>query len=373
MKNFLALLFLLLAPAAFVSAQDGFDYAQKEFELTFTANGRTQTTSCQAVRIHKNWFLTAAHCVSPCKKFACELRMWLALGPARAAAVLPRQSVFIPEGYEDEFTLPSGQKPPRVVLPAWDMALIRFNTDADRYEYYDAYGPVKEQDFRRALDAAFWEKSAEETSQQVARLYREAASLAEQGDSARAREATELAQELEKEVDELRAAAQAAPALKKQWDGAVSPRLAPLLAYTGKDEKFLLSNILVPRWTHGAFESRSSPRQVTYFGDNRAVWLSAGFGVAKGNSGGGVFLPVYNGGKKKASGLMGVVSAKSLNRLPEKIRARYALYGQELFLFVGFSEDTTLGFIRQVMGEYRNQPNVRPLTDFGKIKSVTAK
>lgn len=367
------LLSLFLLGAGYASAQDAFDYAQKEYELTFTVRGKTQTVSCQAVRFHKNWFLTAAHCVSPCKNYSCQMRMWLAVGPARAAAVLSQKNVFLPEEYQDEYTLPPGVQPRRGELPAWDMALIYFNARQARYEYYDAYGKVKEKDFLLTLDRGFWEKKTDEALKESARLYEQSRQYAADGQAQIARQLTEQAQALEQDADEYRAAAEAAPLLKRQWNGAMAPRLAPLLTYSDKDEKFLLSNILVPRWTRGAFEMLSSPRQILYFGDNAAPWLSAGFGVEKGNSGGGVFLPVYNGGKKRASGLVGIVSAKSLNQLPEAARKRYALYGSEIFLFNGFSENTTLGFIRRVLTEYRDTPNVQPLESYGQIKEVVKK
>ena len=367
------LLAALFLGAGYACAQDAFDYAQKEYELTFTVRGKTQTVSCQAVRFHKNWFLTAAHCVSPCKNYSCQMRMWLAVGAARAAAVLPKNNVFLPEQYQDEYTLPPGVEPKRGELPAWDMALIYFNARQANYEYYDAYGRVKEKDFLLSLNRPFWEKKTDEALKESARLYEQSRQYAADGQGQLARQMTEQAQELEQEADEYRAAAEAAPFLKKQWDGAMTPRLAPLLAYSHKDEQFLLSNILVPRWTRGAFEMLSSPRQILYFGANGAPWLSAGFGVEKGNSGGGVFLPVYNGGKKRASGLVGIVSAKSLNQLPEGARKRYELYGSEIFLFNGFSESTTLGFIRQVLAEYRDTPNVQPLESYGRLKEVVKK
>ena len=345
------LLSLFLLGAGYASAQDAFDYAQKEYELTFTVRGKTQTVSCQAVRFHKNWFLTAAHCVSPCKNYSCQMRMWLAVGPARAAAVLSQKNVFLPEEYQDEYTLPPGVLPRRGELPAWDMALIYFNALQARYEYYDAYGKVKEKDFLLTLDRGFWEKKTDEALKESARLYEQSRQYAADGQAQIARQLTEQAQALEQDADEYRAAAEAAPLLKRQWDGAMAPRLAPLLTYSDKDEKFLLSNILVPRWTRGAFEMLSSPRQILYFGDN-AEW---------------------NCKKKRASGLVGIVSAKSLNQLPEAARKRYALYGSEIFLFNGFSENTTLGFIRRVLTEYRDTPNVQPLESYGQIKEVVKK
>ena len=39
-------------------------------------------------------------------------------------------------------------------------------------------------------------------------------------------------------------------------------------------------------------------------------------------------------------------------------------------MFVGFSEDSTLGFIRQVMEAFREEPAVRPLTRFGRVEAV---
>ena len=372
MKRFYFSLLGALLPALLplaAQAQDAFDYTQKQFENTFTVRGVTRTTTCQAVRIHKNWFLTAAHCVSPCKNYECTLRLWLAIGPVRAAAQVARQRVFLPEAYQDEYTQPPGKKP-ESGLPLWDVALIRFVPDSGDFAYFDAYGTVKKEDFLKALDAAFWEKKAEELSRQVTQFYARARQAAENGETELAAQLTQAAQETETDIDEARAAAEAAPELKKQWDGAFTSRLAPLLAYTQAEEFFLKSNILVPRWTRGAFERRSSPKQVVYLGDRAAGWLSAGFGVTKGNSGGGVFLPVYNGGKKRTSGLVGVVSAKNSNQLPEEWRRRYELYGPDLFMFVGFSEGSTLGFIRQVMEAFREEPAVRPLTRFGRVEAV---
>ena len=213
------LLMILLFGGTCAFAQDAFDYAQKEYELTFTVRGKTQTVSCQAVRFHKNWFLTAAHCVSPCKNYSCQMRMWLAVGPARAAALLSQKNVFIPEEYQDEYTLPPGVQPKRGELPAWDMALIYFNTRQAQYAYYDAYGKVKEKDFLLSLDKAFWDKKTDEALKESARLYEQSRQYAADGQAQIARQLTEQAQALEEEADEYRAAAEASRALTQKTMG----------------------------------------------------------------------------------------------------------------------------------------------------------
>ncbi len=373
MKNFpfFFLLFVCFCLTSLPSwSQDSFSYGQKEFELAFVQNGVERVASCQAVRIHRNWFLTAAHCVSPCKKYKCDIRMWLALGPARASVSLDSKHVFIPAAYEDEYTLPPGAKIQKKLQP-WDMALIRYAPEEEDFSYHDAGGPIKEAEFLQTLDEAFWQDKIDQTRQQADEIYAQIRELAAAGRDEEAQELTQYAQEMELDIESYRRAAEAVPELNRQWKGAVEPRLAPLLTYEDTKEKLLLSNILVPRWVHGDFENRSSPNRVLYFGDKQAVWISNGFGVTPGNSGGGVFLPVYNGGKKQTSGLVGTVSARSLNILPDHLRSRYQLPGQDLFLFIGFSENTTLAFIRQVMGEFRQRPNVRLLTKFGTVKDIT--
>ena len=76
MKKYLFLLgvvlFGALAARAEVFAND------YEFQKQLLING---SDTCQAVRIHENWFLTSAHCVAKCKTAACDLRLILAQNP----------------------------------------------------------------------------------------------------------------------------------------------------------------------------------------------------------------------------------------------------------------------------------------------------
>ena len=52
--------------------------------LNFKSGQKTITfisEKCQAVRLNKNWFITAAHCVDPICNKGCSLQMRLIVGP----------------------------------------------------------------------------------------------------------------------------------------------------------------------------------------------------------------------------------------------------------------------------------------------------
>ncbi len=186
--------------------------------------------TCQAFRIHKNWFVTAAHCVESCLNGgACHVRVLLAQGEEMKALYdfHPRE-IFVPQEYQykDE------HKQVRT-RTAWDVALLHYRPYNYTYEFVEGGFATEE----------------------------------------------EFAQALQKDHN-----------LRVQWNGALRPKIPVLYTYQGPNLMTLKNNIVVPRWNWGETEIFTDPKTVLYFGQDSSVWGADGFGVDHGNSGGAVVL-----------------------------------------------------------------------------------
>ncbi len=225
MKKLFLPLFMCLCTAATLQAAPVYadDYTYQK-QLIIHKN-----STCQAFRIHENWFATAAHCVDMCVfNNLCDIQILLAAGPVNVSARVEKRDIFIPK----EYRTVDAQK--RVSTHKfWDVALIHYRPQ--EYHYTFAEG-----------NAA----TAEEFSQAV----RQSRSL------------------------------------RVQWQGAVSPQIPALYSYGGPTLMTLPQNIVVPRWNFGQMQHFSNPQTVLYFGENKSLWGADGFGVDHGNSGGAVIL-----------------------------------------------------------------------------------
>ncbi len=252
--------------------------------------------SCQAVQIHKDWLLTAAHCVAPfVHKTPCYVRVIAAQGStAKASAVLSCTEVSIPNEVDT-----NGQ-----THILWDMALIHYPVGEVTYEFHDAENNAISTDgFTKAL----------------------------QHDSL----------------------------LRTQWKERVSKHLPQLYTYQSNAGKILQNGLLVPRWTGEQLTYLTSPQTVLYLGQKQAVWTTVGFGVNHGNSGGAV-LALREHGRPV---LIGIVSAKQENTLSESAKQQFPQFAQaeEFFIFTGFSDKTTLAFIKRTLAQYHDFISVKKI------------
>ena len=223
-KLFLSLLTCLLAAVAVHAAQVfADDYA---YQKQLIMNNKS---TCQAFRIHENWFATAAHCVDMCLfEGACNIKILLAQGPVNVSVRVAKQDIFVPK----EYRTVDAQK--RVSTHKfWDVALIYYRPQEYLYEFAEG-GNATAAEFEEALKQS--------------------------------------------------------RSLRVQWRGAVSPKIPTLYSYEGENLMQLKQNIIVPRWNFGQMESFSNPQTVLYFGDKKSLWGADGFGVDHGNSGGAVVL-----------------------------------------------------------------------------------
>ncbi|MBP5617465.1 MAG: trypsin-like serine protease [Elusimicrobiaceae bacterium] len=220
------LLMLLFTPLLAVQARNVYE-KDFVFQKQLLINNKN---TCQAFRIHRNWFVTAAHCVESCLNGgACRVQILLAQGEeVKASYDFHPRDIFIPQEYryEDE------HKQVRT-RTAWDVALLHYRPYAYTYEFVEG-------------------------------------GFATQG---------EFDQALQKD-----------PNLRVQFDGAQNPKIPVLYTYQGPNLMTLKNNIMVPRWNWGNMEYYPNPKMVLYFGQDSSVWGADGFGVDHGNSGGAVVL-----------------------------------------------------------------------------------
>lgn len=229
MKKLLLILALSLCAMPSIVAAEVFadDYV---FQKQIVINNKH---TCQAFRIHQNWFATAAHCVEVCaEQGSCQVKILLAQGSVNASVTVGVRDVFIPEQYR---TVDAKQRVS--THKNWDVALLHYQPEEYVYEFPEG-GMATAEEFNQAL----------------------------------------------KESRRLRL----------QWRGATRPEIPVLYTYGGHDLMTLKENLIVPRWNFGQMVSFSNPKTVLYFGEKQALWGADGFGVDHGNSGGAVVLP--NGG-----------------------------------------------------------------------------
>lgn len=213
----------LSAVAAHAAPVFADDYA---YQKQLIMNGNS---TCQAFRIHPNWFATAAHCVDMCVfGGACDIKILLAQGPVNVSARVGKKDLFIPKEYRtvDAKKRVSTHK-------FWDVALIHYRPEEYIYEFAEG-GTATEQEFDQAL--------------------------------------------------------QTSRSLRVQWKGATWQNYPVLYSYGGEELMQLKQNVIVPRWNFGQMQHFSNPQTVLYFGENKSLWGADGFGVDHGNSGGAVVL-----------------------------------------------------------------------------------
>ncbi len=223
-KLFLFLLtYLFAAVTAHAAPVFADDYA---YQKQLIINGNQ---TCQAFRVHPNWFATAAHCVDMCVFVGvCNIQILLAQGPVNVSTKVDKRDIFIPKQYRtvDAHKRVSTHK-------FWDVALIHYQPQEYHYEFAEGGNAT-----------------AEEFSQAV----RQSRSL------------------------------------RVQWQGAVNPQIPTLYSYGGESLMTLPQNLIVPRWNFGQMQHFSNPQTVLYFGEKKSLWGADGFGVDHGNSGGAVVL-----------------------------------------------------------------------------------
>ncbi len=125
--SFLFLSALALNAQSYKSADD----FNNTFEINVHKEGETSMAKCQAVRLNKTWFITAAHCVKPICDSACSIDARLIIKDRYEMDISvdhtpTRPAVFIHE----RTTLNKNEA-------GYDIALINFKPEQSKYLYKD--------------------------------------------------------------------------------------------------------------------------------------------------------------------------------------------------------------------------------------------
>lgn len=267
---------------------------QKEIDVwrtDKTYNSQAAVYACQAVRIHKNWFLTAAHCVyTACSgSQPCTVQITLAEAELRQTVRIyhstSSQQVFIYPGF-----FPGQNR-----ISSVDVALIRFEPESAEYAY-------------AAQGKNGWKTIPQEVF--YARL-------------------------------------SGSPETRAQLDAAG----VRLVSSANLGNSLFRPGIVVPKTVDGVVSYLESPSEDIYFVEKLQHFISPGFGVRRGNSGGGVFTP--------RGDLAGLVS--SLMYSKNGSASFYDAEGKavltlkdarDYFLFTGFN-GSTMNFIRNKVPSLR--------------------
>ena len=142
------------------------------------------------------------------------------------------------------------------------------------------------------------------------------------------------------------------PILRYQWDKRNTSSFPALYTYRSAKEKLLENVIIVPLWADGEFSSLGASSQIVYIGGKfPSLWSTRGFGVDHGNSGGAVVVVLPN----HELGILGIVSAKSVNIMDDEMRQGISQVlpgfeqAKEHFFFYGFADKDSLSFIKSVL------------------------
>ncbi len=315
MKNLLTISLFLLSAVWGAYAQekenpireDAF-LVQKEIEIWRTdlaASSKLPIYNCQAVQIDPNWFLTAAHCVYPaCKgSLPCTVQLTLAEGEMRQQV-----RVYHSNNSPHVFIYP-GFFPGQNRISSVDVALIRLDPQQATYSHTtwqeDQWVKISPEQFRKQL------KFSPETKAQLA------------------------------------------------------TKSVRLISVANVPNVHFLQRIVVPRMTSGSLSYLVDPSTEVYYISSLQHFVSPGFGVRRGNSGGGVFTE--NGD------LAGIVSSLlyskdgSASFQDDEGKTLLTLRNaNDYFLFAGFNA-STLNFIRNHI------PNLRTMSALDGFAEPTKK
>ena len=131
MKKILICLFCGVSLCATAKEEPAFFAEDFANQSMIYVQGDKTSQSCQAVRILPEWYLTAAHCVSPVCNRQCQIRVQLLSGELDVSAIVKHQTgtpqVFVPASYHGAET--------RSIRA--DIALIHFNPSEEEYMFLD--------------------------------------------------------------------------------------------------------------------------------------------------------------------------------------------------------------------------------------------
>ena len=298
MKNILVFLFLLFAaqmPSVFAQGYLSVNNFQNSYEINIYREGNSKLIKCQAVRLHKDWFLTSAHCFTSgiCDN-SCTIAARLFFGRDKGTLNLRYEadiSVLHQQTKPNVFLLdPQAEKISAARLAAYDIALVHFPPQNSDYTYKDLGTNylIKKQVF----------------------------------------------------LDEIEKTSGTIP-FSQELKGQTPPKLLLLKTQT---QKLLNRVIMVPSIWDGSTHVLSSQKNPVFFSPKHKFIYTLNFGIRQGVSGAGVMT---NHGE-----LVGIVASTA------SLSQTGAVNAVDDYSFFAAFDDTVINFIKKTMGRDAMDLNV---------------
>lgn len=132
MKNLILFLLCIFTLSPQVFAQNKYRKVE-DFSNTYEINIRKadskEMAKCQAVRLSKDWYITAAHCFKPICDSSCEVRARLIVGPNYEMDIITKHSSSSPAVFLHERANVDKK------VAQYDIALLYFNPSKSEYLY----------------------------------------------------------------------------------------------------------------------------------------------------------------------------------------------------------------------------------------------
>lgn len=133
MKNILFSFLLLSLCAVNISAQKYLDVRQynNTYEINIYKEGAKTESKCQAVRLSKEWFLTAAHCFIPSCDTSCQITAKMANTPSYEFTMTTSHKT----GSQDQAVFLHNKAKENQI--SYDIALVKFTPQKTLYNFKD--------------------------------------------------------------------------------------------------------------------------------------------------------------------------------------------------------------------------------------------
>lgn len=101
------------------------------YEVNLNQHGLNTISKCQAVRLAKDWFITAAHCVEPVCDVACSMQVRLIVKPTYEMGLTTTHTPSNPKVFKNPKSNVAGKN------AAYDLALLYFPSYDSKFVYKD--------------------------------------------------------------------------------------------------------------------------------------------------------------------------------------------------------------------------------------------
>jgi hypothetical protein len=101
------------------------------YEININEHGKSSVSKCQAVRLDKSWFITAAHCIEPICDKVCSMQARLVVGPNYEMGITTTHTTATPKVFKNARAKVAQKN------AAYDIALLYFPPKDSKFIFKD--------------------------------------------------------------------------------------------------------------------------------------------------------------------------------------------------------------------------------------------